>query len=123
MEAFRKESEGKLLETLPEIESLIEGLVESVDDQNGEVLISYGEGQGILPLSEMKWARKPNPKTAYYNASVSLPSKVLKQGDIVLVRIKCEGTPPYDWEFSLEQEPLVQGGDRAWIEWAHIRPR
>jgi penicillin-binding protein 1A len=109
MEIFRKESKDRFLEAPPEIESLVEGLVESVDDQNGEVVISYGERQGILPLSEMKWARKPDPETAYYNASVSLPSKVLKQGDVVLVRIKCEGTPPYDWEFSLEQKPLIQG--------------
>ena len=109
MEIFRKESEEKFMEAPPEIESLVEGLVEGVDDQKGEVIISYGERQGILPLSEMKWARKPDPKTAYYNMSVTLPSKVLKQGDVVLVRIKCEGTPPYDWEFSLEQEPLIQG--------------
>jgi penicillin-binding protein 1A len=109
MEIFRKESEEKSLEAPPGIESVVEGLVESVDDQKGEVVISYGERQGILPLSEMKWARQPNPKKAYYNASVSLPGKVLKRGDVVLVRFKCEGTPPYDWEFSLEQEPLIQG--------------
>ncbi|MBN1831952.1 MAG: PBP1A family penicillin-binding protein, partial [Deltaproteobacteria bacterium] len=109
METFREESEEKFLESPPGIESIVEGLVESVDDQGREVTISYGEKQGILPLSEMKWARKPDPKTAYHSASVSLPSKVLKQGDVVLVRIKCEGTPPYDWEFSLEQEPLIQG--------------
>jgi penicillin-binding protein 1A len=109
MEIFRKESEEKFMEAPPGIGSLVEGLVENVDDQKGEVIIGYGERQGILPLSEMKWARKPDPKTAYYNASVTLPSKVLKEGDVALVRIKCEGTPPYDWEFSLEQEPLIQG--------------
>jgi penicillin-binding protein 1A len=109
MVIFRRESEEEFMQAPPEFESLVQGLVESVDDQKGEGIISYGGRQGILPLSEMKWARKPDPKIAYYNMSVTLASKVLKQGDVVLVRIQGDGTPPYDWEFSLDQEPLIQG--------------
>jgi penicillin-binding protein 1A len=93
MDIFRKEIAEKPLQDPPGTDSVIEGLVESVDDQKGEVLVSYGAWQGLLSISETEWAEKPD----------------LKPGDVVLVRILGEGPSPYDWELTLEQEPLVQG--------------
>jgi penicillin-binding protein 1A len=109
MEVFREESAIKLEQDLLEVDSMLEGLVEKVNDQKGEVVISYGGKRGLLPLSEMKWARAPNPDVPYYATSLKLPSKVLKTGDVVLVRIKEKGTPPFDWILSLEQGPEIQG--------------
>ncbi len=109
MEAFREESAKKLEQDLPDVDSMLEGLVVKVNDQKGEVVISYGGKRGLLPLSEMKWARAPNPDVPYYATSLKLPSKVLKTGDVVLVRIKKKGTPPFDWILSLEQGPEIQG--------------
>ncbi len=109
MEAFREEAARTLEQDLFETDSIFEGLVEKVDDQKGEVIISYGGKRGLLPLSEMKWARTPNPEVPYYARSLKFPSKALKTGDVVLVRIKEKGMPPFDWILSLEQEPEIQG--------------
>jgi len=109
MDKFREETAKKFIQDSPGLDSVVEGLVEKVDDQKGEVVISYGGKRGYLPLSEMEWARAPDPEVPYYAASVKLPSKVLKAGDVVFVRIKGKGTPPYDWKLSLEQEAVIQG--------------
>jgi penicillin-binding protein 1A len=109
MEAFREETARTLELDLFERDSIFEGLVEKVDDQKGEVIISHGKKRGLLPLSEMKWARIPNPEVPYYARSLKFPSKALKTGDVVLVRIKEKGMPPFDWILSLEQEPEIQG--------------
>jgi penicillin-binding protein 1A len=109
MEAFRDET-ARAMEQHPfEAASIFEGLVEKVDDQKREVIISCGEKRGLLTVSEMKWARTPNPEVPYYAKSLKLPSEALKAGDVVLVRIKEKGMPPFDWILSLEQEPKIQG--------------
>jgi penicillin-binding protein 1A len=109
MEVFREETVERLkLEPL-EVGSEVEGLVEKVDDKKQEVIISIGEKLGLLPISGMKWARKPDPEVPYYNSRVKLPSHVLKEGDAVLVKITDKGNPPYEWQLSLEQEPEIHG--------------
>lgn len=92
------------------IGDLVEGVVQYVNDEKKEVLLNLGEQTGVLPLSEMTWARKPDPALPYYAASapVKLPGEVLKKGDVLLVRIKDQGKPPYDWQLALEQVPEVQ---------------
>jgi penicillin-binding protein 1A len=109
MKAFREERAGAMEQDPFETDSIFEGLVEKVDDQKGEVIISCGERRGLLTLSEMKWARAPNPEVPYYAESLKSPSKALKTGDVVLVRIKEKGMPPFDWILSLEQDPEIQG--------------
>jgi penicillin-binding protein 1A len=105
-ESYRRERVQALEDQSFHVGDIVEGLVERVDDENKEVRISVGDKDGLLPLSEMKWARKPNPEVPYYATSVKKPSEVLKEGDVVLVRILDTGRP---WRFSLEQEPVVQG--------------
>jgi penicillin-binding protein 1A len=83
--------------------------VDSVDDENIRAIITIGRESGILPLSEMKWARKPNPEVEYYAATVRRPGDVLKRGDVILCRIKEKMAPPYSWRVSLEQEPVIEG--------------
>jgi len=95
--------------TPPEIGSVVKGLVESVDDENEEVVVWIGEGLGRLPLSRMEWARRPNTTVAYYSRSVKKPSEALKKGDVILVRLFDKGVTPFVWEVSLEQTPEVQG--------------
>jgi penicillin-binding protein 1A len=70
------------------------------------VRVSVGDKVGLLPLSEMKWARKPNPDVPYYATSIKNPGQALKEGDVILVRILDINSP---WRLSLEQEPVVQG--------------
>jgi penicillin-binding protein 1A len=89
--------------------SIVEALVEEVSDERKEVVVRIGDDVALLPLSGMKWARKPKPEVPYYAAKVKKPSEVLKEGDIVLVRILKDGSSPFIWEVSLEQTPEIQG--------------
>ena len=73
-----------------------------------------GNAKGILPLSDVAWARKFGP-TAASPAPRQL-SAVVARGDIVLVRVMQGRTPPLRLAragkpvpLSLEQTPLVQG--------------
>ncbi len=109
MEKFNQETEEKLRLNPPEIGSVVQGVVDRVDDENIRAIITIGRESGILPLSEMKWARKPNPEVEYYEATVRRPGDVLKRGDVILCRIKEKMAPPYSWGLSLEQEPVVEG--------------
>jgi penicillin-binding protein 1A len=105
-DTYRRERTEALRDQSLHAGDIVEGLVERVDDENKEVWISIGDKEGLLPLSEMRWARKPNPEVPYYATSVKKPSEALKEGDVVLVRIVETGHP---WRLSLEQEPVVQG--------------
>ncbi len=93
----------------PEIGAVVKGLVETVNDEGKEVSVWIGEGLGRMPLANMVWARKPNPKVAYYAGKVRKPSRVLKEGDVIMVRLLKEDSEPFTWELALEQTPLVQG--------------
>ena len=109
IEMFNREAEEILRLNPPEIGSIVQGVVDSVDDENNQVVVNIGRELGVLPLSEMKWARKPDPEMAYYEASVKRPGDVLKRGDVILCLIKDEMKSPYRWQLSLEQELLVEG--------------
>jgi len=113
IELFKKEIVKKLMNDSNEIDSIIEGIIENVNDEKGEVIVSLGDELGLLPLTEMRWARRPNPKVPYYAATVKKPSKILKKGDVVLVRIKDRiqdnSDSPYHYHLSLEQTPKIQG--------------
>jgi len=105
-----------------EAEETVEALVEVVDDQKGEVRVWLPGAQGKLPLSRMKWARKPDPDVPYYSGGIRRPSQALEPGDIILVKLlkplsqkqvaqdapKGRTALPC-WEVALEQTPLVQG--------------
>jgi len=108
IEAFKKEQRKKFVIQPPEIDSVVEGVVHKVDDAKREVIVAIGDKSGLLPLSEMKWARIPDLEVPYYKVSVKTPGEVLKEGDVILCRIK--GTSDrFDWLISLEKEPDSQG--------------
>jgi len=109
IEAFNEEAEEESRLDPPEIGSIVQGVVEEVDDQNNQATITIGRESGLLPLSDMEWARKPDPEEAYYEATVKRVGKVLKRGDIILCRVMEKAEPPYSWMLSLEQEPVAQG--------------
>ncbi|MBW2063863.1 MAG: PBP1A family penicillin-binding protein [Deltaproteobacteria bacterium] len=109
MAEYKRDALEKYKEHPPEVGDVVEGLVEKVDDERKEVIISIGEGLGVLLLSEMKWARRPDPDVPYYRAVLKKPSEALGPGDVVLVKIKGEGKGPFDWVLCLEQEPEVEG--------------
>jgi penicillin-binding protein 1A len=109
-EGFGMEADPKKLKVPHRPGDVVEALVEGVDDEAGQVSVRLAEGElGRLPLSEMKWARAPDPDVAYYSARVKRPSEVLKIGDVILVRLKGQDVAPFAWEVALEQSPAAQG--------------
>jgi penicillin-binding protein 1A len=108
-QAFKLEAQAQFEKNPPQVGDVVQGLVEEVDNKKNQVMVSLGEARGILPLSEMKWARKPDPEVPYYATAVKHPGDVLQPGDVVLLRIRKTAFPPKPWQVSLEQIPEVQG--------------
>jgi penicillin-binding protein 1A len=117
---FKKEKIKEFASLPPEVGSVVQGLVEEVSDERNEVLVRIGDHLSLLPLANMKWARKPDPEVAYYATKVKRPSQVLKHGDVILVRLLREISKPsataatderpgLAWMVSLEQIPEAQG--------------
>jgi len=104
VEALEKFNAEKL-----EIGSVLEALVEEVDDAGKNVTVWFGGQMGRLPLAGMKWSRKPDPEIPYYSVSVNKPSEILKAGDVILVRLEKEEKTLNSWVVSLEQMPEIQG--------------
>ncbi|MCP4666608.1 MAG: PBP1A family penicillin-binding protein [Deltaproteobacteria bacterium] len=120
IDGFLERAAEKLLAAPPRTGSTVEGVVVYVDDKKREVIVRIGGDMGRLPLTEMEWARRPNPEIAYHAARVRRPSLVLRKGDVILLRILKErpsrpspaekgGGQGLVWEVSLEQAPVVQG--------------
>jgi penicillin-binding protein 1A len=108
-ESFKREWTTKYASEPPCVDDEVQGLIEQIDDHKNEVVVSIGERLAFLPLSEMNWARKPDPDVSYHAALLKSVRGVFQVGDVVLVRIKEPMSKPYDWMVSLEQEPEVQG--------------
>lgn len=127
MKDYKKNAEEMFILSPPKPDLVVKGLVTKVDDKRKKVSIRLGKETGVIPLKQMKWARKPNKKVPYYEARVRKPSSVLKPGDVVLVRIlKKSGDPKpkmkgpekgkdsskqkkNTWLVALEQTPKAQG--------------
>lgn len=106
---FLEEGERNFAENAVAPGGVMRGLVQKVDDKEGAVEVQVGKVRCLLPFREMTWARKPDPKKPPYAVKLERPSQVLKQGDVILVRIKEAGMPPFSWIVSLTQEPEAQG--------------
>lgn len=102
---LKESAEGKGLEKGAVVKGVVVGV--SREEKNASVRLS--EGVGTLPVENMEWARKPDPEIAYGTVKISDPTKVLKIGDIILVRLKEQDTKAGSWVLALEQEPNVQG--------------
>jgi penicillin-binding protein 1A len=99
------------------------GIVVEVDDAAARAVVEVGATRGLLPISGMRWARKPNPEANYPDALISRPSSALSAGDVVLVRRVTRedlvAREPKERQklvpegehalFALEQQPKLQG--------------
>ncbi|WP_035258720.1 penicillin-binding protein 1A [Desulfatirhabdium butyrativorans] len=107
IEAFCRELQEKTPESHIKPDIIVPGVVTDVQDAQQRALIRIGKSVGILPLSEMKWARKPNPESR--GAAVRKVSDVFKPGDVAMVRVLESPAGSKDGlRFSLEQTPAVQ---------------
>lgn len=108
IEPFKSKRLEAFLKEPPAIGSIVEAIVEEVDDREKKLVISLGDQIGLINYKKMKWARKPDPEVPYYESSLRKPGSVFDRGDVILVRLEEGGDYPYDWNLSLEQKPLVQ---------------
>ncbi|MDZ7666034.1 MAG: PBP1A family penicillin-binding protein [Desulfotignum sp.] len=108
IETFCASEAEKIQESLLNQGDIHTGVVLEVNDQNKQVGVRVGNFSGIIQLDTMTWARRPNPKIAYYESKVTAPSQVLKPGDIIQVQVKTPSKTGTDYEFTLFQEPVAQ---------------
>ena len=108
IENFCAEISEKIGNKLLEKGNTYQGVVLSIDDENGVTKVRVGDFQGVIKLETMEWARKPDSDVAYYEAKVKKPSQVFKPGDIILVKVLNEIVEDNALEFTLEQEPVAQ---------------
>lgn len=98
--------------------TLLHGVVEEVDDKNGQVLVRCGTRRGVILLSTMRWARKPDINKGYWEVRIQKPSDALSMGDLILVKVKgrykgkhvwAKGdTKEGLWSLALHQEPISE---------------
>ncbi|MFC1886758.1 penicillin-binding protein 1A, partial [Thermodesulfobacteriota bacterium] len=108
IETFSAVQHEKLEESPLEPGKFATGVVIEVDDSQNRVTVRMGKALGVIMLADMKWARKPNPKVVYYEASIRHPGKALSVGDVIQVKIKNKPETTGKWELSLEQTPKAQ---------------
>ena len=83
------------------------GLVTDVNDSKKLVTVNLGNFEGTIAFSDMKWARKFNPKSP--TSSITKPSQALNVGDLVLVKVKNYDEGKGLYSLSLDQDPQVEG--------------
>ncbi|KMP10337.1 hypothetical protein UZ36_07945 [Candidatus Nitromaritima sp. SCGC AAA799-C22] len=91
----------------PEAGAIVKGFVREVTEDHVSVLL--GEGEGIIELKDMDWARKPNIKLDGRWARINRPDEALTPGDKILVKVKGIRESDSLWSLALEQEPEVEG--------------
>ena len=109
IEAFSKELQIEFDETPIEKGNTVEGVVIKVDNKNDTTTIRLGDARGVIEIADMDWARKPNPDIPYRENAVKHPGRVLKEGDVILVKAKDKNKDSELWSLALEQVPKAQG--------------
>jgi penicillin-binding protein 1A len=83
-------------------DQVIAALITSVEKESAKVRV--GDVEGVIPLEQAAWARKPNPELNSEYTKITTLRPVLSAGDVVLVRAtETKG------EWALEQDPKLQG--------------
>ncbi|MCD6266213.1 MAG: PBP1A family penicillin-binding protein [Deltaproteobacteria bacterium] len=107
-ETLNKSKPKILSKNTLEIGTITQGTVIKVDSKNKETLVQIEDKKGILPLSNMKWARMVDPEKAYFESKLQDPADVLTPGDIITVKIVKKSKDSSELILSLEQTPEAQ---------------
>jgi len=108
IEGFAASQQESLAGDPPAPGRRLQAVVVSVNDRGKKVVVRMGDSRGIIAFETMRWARKPNPAVAYYEARVRRPSQVLRSGDVILVSIREKMKKKDVWKVTLEQTPKAQ---------------
>ncbi len=137
---YRKlDAKGQVVGNLPPyatLDSNVQVVVTRIDDELGLVYVRLAESEALMDLTDIEWARKPDPQVNSERAAkITKPSAVLKVGDVVLAKVLGDRfASPREKELlakiatvkktntryiapdfnlfarvALEQEPIVQG--------------
>jgi len=89
---------------------IYEALVTEVNSEKKYTEVRLGkETRGRIPLSDIRWARKPDPEVAFFDVAIKDPADVFSAGDVIQVEVKGSIGEGGSLSLSLYQEPLVQG--------------
>lgn len=121
----RDETSTTALPSYMKVKDVVECVVDKVDDSLGLVYLRLPQGQGLIDLESMTWARKPDPEVRYDAVPLRKPSDALKAGDVIQAKIvsdkftssrlakrkDAKDLPNFDkyFELELDQDPLVEG--------------
>jgi penicillin-binding protein 1A len=108
IESFSKELQAELEKAPLEEGKNTEGVVIEVNNKNDTVVVRIGNTLGIIRIEDMRWARKPDPEIAYFQAKVKHPGEVLSVGDVIYVKVKNKIFNTNRWWLALEQVPKAQ---------------
>lgn len=89
----------------------ISGIVTSINNRAGTILVRIGNTHGIINAEELKWAGKPDPDADHDSYMLKKSGETLRGGDLILVRAinKFKDNKNNDlWALSLEQEPKAE---------------
>ena len=109
IEPFMQELQKEWTENYPEEGDIVKGIVVKVNDDDGSVTVRLAGSQGIIDISNMDWARKPDPEVRYHEKMIKRPSQALRNGDVIEVRLIGKRSEAELWDLALEQEPKAQG--------------
>jgi penicillin-binding protein 1A len=88
----KKAPNGQILSNIPtyvEKGQIVDGLVTKVDDVSGLVTVRFADGQGLIDIADMAWARRYDTAVNLKRAPhITKPSQALKAGDVVLVKVQ-----------------------------------
>ncbi len=93
LEVFHKKApNGQILSNIPtyvEKGQVVEALITKVDDVQGLVTARFADGQGLIDIADMSWARRFDTAVNLKRAPrITKPSQALKAGDVVLVKVQ-----------------------------------
>ena len=110
IESFAKKLHNKIDSKPLEQGTVINGVVISVDESNNSAAVRMGNSLGVLSLKDMRWARKPDPEIAFYEAKSKIKhiKDVLTVGDVILVKLKAKIENKKIFQLALEQNPKVE---------------
>ncbi|KYG68835.1 penicillin-binding protein 1A [Bdellovibrio bacteriovorus] len=122
-----KDTKEGILPAYIKVKDTVQGVVQEVNDDTGLVTVKLPEGQGLIDIDSMTWARKPDTEVRYDLGAIKKPSQALNKGDVILVKVVAEkfssnrlanakkkptaALPDFNKFVALEldQEPLVEG--------------
>jgi len=108
IESFSKELQAEMEDSPIEEGKIVEGVVIEVNNKSDTVVVRIGHILGIIRIDDIRWARKPDPEIAYFEARVQHPGEVLSVGDVIFVKVKNKIFNTDRWWLALEQVPKTQ---------------